>query len=215
MAGILAWSGLTARVEAASWQVLRRRFHRLREASTRAFPVAEHGDLAHVYVTYLSPALVKAEARAWGRTLERSRADVAARVRAHLPPRELGFQLEFSVHRWPWLRMDMGRILAAVRLEVDGRSYPVHRHQAPCFDPMLRGRTRTVWFRTPEGEPQLPGPSAKVIRLVFPGLETKRSRGQRLRDRDPARWFLARVSFPPEAFGDRWQHPLPLAGDPQ
>lgn len=214
MAGILAWCALAAPLEAASWQQLRRRFHGLREASTRAYPVAEHGDLAHVYATYLSPALVAAEARAWGRTLERSREHVRARVRGHLPPGELGFQLEFSVHRWPWLRMDMERVLAGVRLEVDGRFFPVARHQEALFAPMLRGRTRAVWFRTPEGEPHLPGPSARVVRLWFPGYETKRSRGQRLRDRPRGDRFVARISFPAAFFGDRWRHPLALAGDP-
>jgi hypothetical protein len=172
---------------------------------TREYPNPSHGDFVHVFSTYLPEDLIRLEARSWGARMGRRRQDVRRRVERHLHPGWLGFQIEISNHRWPWLGGDIRILLEAVQLEVDGRIFPVHRIEEPFFDPLLRGQTRLVWFRTPKGEPVLPGPSARVIRLRFPGLPNKRARGDRLRARAPHHWRIPRISFPKEFFSPLYE----------
>jgi hypothetical protein len=195
----------SATAEPETWPVLRRRFVALREAHTREYPNASHGDFVHVFATYLSAALLKAEARSWGARLDRRPKEVERRVLKRANPRWLGFQVEISNHRWPWLEDNLRVLLEAVQLEVDGRFFPVHRVEEPFFDSLHRGRTRLIWFLTPEGEPVLPGPSGRVIRLRFPGLQNKRARGARLRAQPKSRWWVPRIRFEKELFEHRYQ----------
>lgn len=189
------------------WRRLSRRFHSLADQLTRGYPQDGHGDFVHVYATYLAPRLLAAEARRWGAKLARSAADVRRRYDEHRKPGAVGFQVELSNHRWPWLDQDIQALLASAELVVDGRRFPVAGVEQPFFGPMLRGQTRVIWFRAPPDEPTLPGPSARVIRLQFPALENRRRRSARLRNVPERKWFVPRIRFEPELFGARWAHP--------
>jgi hypothetical protein len=187
---------------------LSRRFHELSGQLTRGYPQDGHGDFVHVYATYLAPRLLAAEARRWGSKLARSAKDVRARYwENRRGPGMVGFLVELSNHRWPWLDQNIESLLSSAVLDIDGRRFSTVAVERPFFRRMLRGQTRVIWFRAPAGEPALPGPSAKVIRLEFPGLRNRRRRSARLRNVPREKWFVPRIRFEPELFGSRWAHP--------
>lgn len=172
----------------------------LRKQLTREYPNRSHGDFVHLFATYLSPALIEAEARSWGARLDLSRKRVRARIRRHSRPGWLRFQVEVSNHRWPWMKGNVRTLLGAVELDLDGRRFRVTEVEEAFFDPLLRGQTLILGFRTPEGEPPLPGPSARRIMLRFPDMPSKKRRGDRLRSRPRDRWWIPRIAFERELF---------------
>ncbi len=176
------------------WGPARRRYRELFDALTRRFPARNHQDFVHVHATVVTPALARAEAEAWGSGLDMHPGAIRERAARHTPAGRLTFQIELVNHRWPVVEHHLKLLLGATRLEIDGRFFPVSALDRPFFDRMLSGQVLNLSFAFPPGEPALPGPSAKVVRLWFPGLANRKR-------------SVPRIRFEPELFGVDWVHP--------
>lgn len=182
-----------ARLDEDLWGPLRRRHQQMRRALTRRFPPEGYRDFVAIHATYLHPALTRAEVLAWGTAFDRKLGDVRRRLRHRLDSRSLRFRVSVLSHRPLHSRRRLGLVLAAARLEVDGRFFRPAAFTDRELDQLLTGGKGTLVFRPPEDELELPGPSAHRIRLWFDGLPTRR--------RQPAR-----IRFPKQMFDDRWEH---------
>lgn len=185
--------------ETRAYLEAQRDYRRLEASLTRRFPAPDGRDFVHLYATWVSPRLVEAEARLRAAAFELSERDRAARVASLARPGSLVFRLTWSNHDWPRTEADLHLLLDRARLEVDGRFFPVARTDRPDLRRMLVGHRAFLSFDTPPGEPHLPGPSARRIRLWLPGIRNRKGRPPRVR-------------FEASLFGDLWHQPLPVPG---
>lgn len=190
------------------WGPARRELRAMVREGTRRFPTRNHNDLVNVHAVWLSPALIRAEARAWATSLDRGPRAYAARVREHSRPGRLSFHLRFTNHRFSWVDASLPRVLRTMRLEVDGRFFPVESFERSYVPAMGEGATRVVHFRDLPGELALPGPSARRVRLWFPALPHRKGAGRRARSGRGEGAPMARIAFPPRMFRARWEHDL-------
>lgn len=205
------WGGsllLAQRWSFSAFQRAKGQAEALEKTLTRRYPEREHLDAIHLEVTYLSPQLMRAEARAWAKKMDLDLRHAKARLAKVFHPRELTFRVRFQNRVWTRLDQRIRTALEGVELEIDGDFFSVARVERPCFEDIGAGQAICISFRTPPGEPTLPGPSAQRIRLWFPGLENRRRLGARRKAKKDFD-FVPRVAFEPELFADRWDQPNP------